>query len=436
MNFKRAAVPASSRLDRPTGIAGLLRPEVFARGNSVSSRATVPGLSTWVGIVTICVTLAACGKPSEAEQLAAARANLDKNDNRAAVVQLKDLLQSNGQSADARYLLGRALFEQGDAEAAVLELNKARELRYSDDVVVPLLVQAMLAAGQNGEVVSKFSSLNLTTPAAQADLLAGRAAAHVRLGQMAAADADVASALALVPAQRVARLLKARRLAGQGDTAAAMAVAEALSAEDPKDLRALLLRAELEWASRGNSDVAVKLLESALALAPADVRAHTLLVQIELGRNDAAAIQRRVDALVAAAPKSVEAVYFRTRLALLRNDLTAAKTGAQQLLRLAPGYGPALLLAGTVELRTGDREFAIRHLAEAVAALPGQVEPRRLLAEAQMQVGQYDRALLTTDSTVERSARRRTRPATRSGSSFRTGRNRPGNRALRARRER
>jgi Flp pilus assembly protein TadD len=77
--------------------------------------------------------LAACGggagDPPE-KLIASAKEYIAKNDNQAAVIQLKNALQKDINSAEARFLLGKTLLAQGDAVAAAVELRKARELKY------------------------------------------------------------------------------------------------------------------------------------------------------------------------------------------------------------------------------------------------------------------------------------------------------------------
>ena len=48
-----------------------------------------------------------------------------------------DRWQVAGTSLTSRFLLGTALLNNGDAPAAEIELTKARDLRYSDERVVP-----------------------------------------------------------------------------------------------------------------------------------------------------------------------------------------------------------------------------------------------------------------------------------------------------------
>jgi cytochrome c-type biogenesis protein CcmH/NrfG len=102
--------------------------------------------------------------------LASARSYIDKQDHRAAAIQLKSLLQKNGQLGEARYLLGRSLLEQGDVAAAALELRKAADLKFDPVKVTPPLARALLAQGDHGAVTGQFGNVRLPDAAAQAEL--------------------------------------------------------------------------------------------------------------------------------------------------------------------------------------------------------------------------------------------------------------------------
>ena len=74
--------------------------------------------------------LLGCSEKPEA-MLSSAKDYLAKNDSKAAVIQIKNALQSNPNLPEARYMLGTALLNSGDPVGAETELRKALELNYS-----------------------------------------------------------------------------------------------------------------------------------------------------------------------------------------------------------------------------------------------------------------------------------------------------------------
>ena len=158
---------------------------------------------------------AGCGSKDEHKLIEEAQAQLDKGEQRAAVVQLKATLQKNPQSGPARLLLGKTLLALNDFSTAAVELRKARELKQSDDLVAPLLVSALTSAGQAKLAVDLLSKVELTTPRAVAELKANLAVAYAALGDRTKTIDHVAAALKADPTYVPARVMNARFVAGK-----------------------------------------------------------------------------------------------------------------------------------------------------------------------------------------------------------------------------
>lgn len=76
------------------------------------------------------------------------KTSLEKEDSKSAVIQLKSVLQQSPQLPEARFLLGKALLGEGKVGEAVVELEKARDLKYPEVEVLPLLAQSLLVMRQ------------------------------------------------------------------------------------------------------------------------------------------------------------------------------------------------------------------------------------------------------------------------------------------------
>ena len=105
--------------------------------------------------------LAGCGGDSPDKLLASAKDYLAKNDSKAAVIQLKNALQTNPNLAEGRFLLGSALLAGRDPVAAEVELRKALELKHPADAVLPRLAQAMLEQGKLKKLTDEFGKVEL-----------------------------------------------------------------------------------------------------------------------------------------------------------------------------------------------------------------------------------------------------------------------------------
>jgi len=91
------------------------------------------------------MALAGCNARSQNELMASAKGHLEKNEPKAAAIQLKNLLQSEPDSAEARFLLGKALLASGDAAGAEIEFKRSQDLGLPPVETAPWLAKALLA---------------------------------------------------------------------------------------------------------------------------------------------------------------------------------------------------------------------------------------------------------------------------------------------------
>ena len=116
---------------------------------------------TALSALLVALLLVACGDKPE-DMISSAKDYLAKNDSKAAVIQIKNALQKNPDLPEARYLLGKALMESGDAAGAETELRKALALNHPQDQVIPPLANALLAQGQAKKITDEFGKTTLT----------------------------------------------------------------------------------------------------------------------------------------------------------------------------------------------------------------------------------------------------------------------------------
>ena len=150
-------------------------------------------------LLLVALALGGCGRNDPASLVASARTYLEKNDYPAAIIQLKNALQTAPDNAEARFLLGKSLLESGDPGGAETEIRKALALKYSADEAYPLLARALLQQGQYQMVVTEMANRKLTTAQAQADALTSLGLARLGLNQQKEARAAIEGALIAKP---------------------------------------------------------------------------------------------------------------------------------------------------------------------------------------------------------------------------------------------
>jgi len=359
-------------------------------------RTTGKSLTRTLGAAVLAAAVAAgCGKPSEAQLLAAARQRLAKHENAAAIIELKNTLEAFPKSGEARFLLGSTLMASGNPAAAELELVRARELDYPDKEVAPLLATAMLANGRPGAAILAFQAVQLPDPAAQAELLTNLALAYAVQGDLRTATEQNEQALRLAPGSLPAGVLKARLKAASGDVAAATVLIDMLLAQAPEHAQAWVVKGDL--LRRGDADLpaAVAAYRKAISLRADQSPAHSGLLGILIAQRNIPAANEALAAMKKALPQHPDTRYFDGMLAYLRGDFAATRTITQQLLRNSPANPRYLLLAGQAELELKSLAQAEALIAKAVGEAPAVRLPRLRLAVVQMRSGQADKALAT-----------------------------------------
>lgn len=341
------------------------------------------------------VALSACGSESEAELVSSARAYLQKNDQKAAVIQLKAALQLNPQSPEARFLLGDALLQSGEMAAAVVEFEKAHDLNYGDDAVLPRLARALNGTGQTKKVTDLYSRVVLSDPAAAAELKAAVGQAFAGQGQVERSQGAVDAALQLDPRNLAARLLSARLLAGRGEIDAALARVDSVLTEAPAQVEALNHKGQMLWFAKADREGAQKAFRDALTASPRYLPSHLGLISIALQRRDIDAFKSQVAELNEALPGHPESRFYSVQLALINGEFKAAREGAQQLLKVAPESARVLMLAGAIEAQAGSPILAETHLNKALQQSPTLAAARRMLADTYLRTDQPDKALAT-----------------------------------------
>ena len=343
------------------------------------------------------LVLTACGGPSEADMLASARSAVDKQDYRAAVVQLKALLQQRPQLAEARYLLGRTLLEQGDAAASVLELRKAAELNYDTVKVTPLLARAMQQQGESAAVTGQFGRTNLPDPAAQADLKVTLASAYLAQKMDVQAEEAIAAALKAMPQHAPARLLAARLLADQQQLDKARSIVDQVLAADAKSADAWMLKGELALNVDKDRKAAAAAFRKAVEAKPTLLGAHVAAVTTLMLDGDTAGATSQVAEMKKQFANHPRTRFFEAELAFNAKDYKAARDHIQPVVQALPNNVLALQLAGAAELNLGNLAQAENYLGKALQLQTNLPIARRALAQVYVRTGQPQRALQTLD---------------------------------------
>lgn len=344
--------------------------------------------------LAVSLALTACGGDSAEKSLAAAKAYLAKNDTAAATIELKNALAKDGNLGEARFLLGVALLEGGDAVAAEVEFKKALDAGYAKDLALPELARTLLMRGEARKVITDYANTKLDTAAGQAALKAILAQAYMATGNEQGARAANAEALAAQADYLPAQLFQVRLVAMDKELDKALAMLDGILANNEKSTEALMLKASLQLAL-GQPEGAIASYQKSLAVNPNLLGAHAALIGLHLQANKVDLAKAQLEALQKVAPKHPQTAYFQAVLAYQQRNLDQAYELVQPLLKNA-GSDPRLLqLSGVIEFDKRMDIQAQEHLAQAVALSPGAVLARITLVRSYARTGQINKAIST-----------------------------------------
>lgn len=348
-------------------------------------------VATQVAVLVGLLILSACGKPGEAQVLAAASKQIEADDSHTAIIELRRLLQDSPQSGSARSMLGRALLATGNAADAEAELRRALESDGDRGQVLPLLARSLLLQRKSSELFALDDGSAIDNPTAAAEFDTTLAQGHQSAGQLDQAKKHIQRALQRQPGHIGAQVMDVRLTAEGGGIPAAKARAAELAARYPQDAQVLLLLADA-LASSGDPG-APAAYARALALDPKLEPAHSALIADALRQRDFAKARALVQSMNKAMPGLSMPVYQDALVSFFSGDFSHARESVQQLLRAKEPQPVVLMLAGYIEGRLGAFTQADALLARALIGMPEHADLRREAAAISLQLGQPGLAL-------------------------------------------
>ena len=356
---------------------------------------------TALSALAAALILSACGGETPESMVISAKSYLEKADTKAAVIQLKNALQSNPDFAEARFLLGKAMLESGNPTAAEVELRKAAELKYPQDQLVPLMARALLMLGQTQKITDELAKAEVSTPESKADLQATVGQAYLMAGKVDAARSAFDAAIAALPDYGPALIGQARIKAGNRDLEGALTLLDSSLAKNPKLYEALQLKGSI-LAAKGDADAATEAYRKVLEIKPDYLPAHSALVARALESGNLEEAGKQLEALKKAAPSHPQTSYLQAQLFYRQKNFKSAQESVQQHLKLIPDSTLGLQLAGAIDYELKSYSAAESNLLKVLPRTPELGMARRVLIATYLRSAQPAKALVTLQPVLDK----------------------------------
>ncbi|NDP46892.1 MAG: PEP-CTERM system TPR-repeat protein PrsT [Sulfuriferula multivorans] len=343
------------------------------------------------------LTLYGCDRSSnftEQEHIQRAKDLEGKGQLKESIIELKNALQKNPESPQARLLLGQIYLKTSMGAAAEKELTQAEKLGVNRESIKPLLGEALLLMGEYTRIIDEIEPGDQTSKLNLARILQIRANALLRQGKLKEACVLFQQSLNAHPSNPPAYWGLAQCAVAEHNIPKAKEWLDA--ALDIKDMQAKT------WVHQGdlsllNNDVqgAQTAYANALKLEPNNLEALAQRISVNLSVNQLEKARKDLDHLLKIAPKTALANYLQALFFFQQEKYPEARSALQEVFKTTEDHAPSLLLAGATSYALGSYQQTETYINRVLSRFPNNPFAMRVLAASQLKQGQADKALKT-----------------------------------------
>ncbi len=333
------------------------------------------------------LTLGACGdSQTSAEHLQQARDHLANSNYEAAIIELKNAVQKDNSSGEARFMLGELQLRAGATAAAEKELRAARDLGWSEEQVTPALAKALLAERKFAQI--RELSLEGLSPAARAEVLTVQSVSELAQGETDAAAELIAEAEAAAPDSTAVMIGAARVSASQRNLGQAEAILERALKADPESAPAWHLLGDIKL-NEGDTTAALEAYNKTLSIQPENFQARLRRSLVAMTKGDFETAASDAESLMKMAPRNPASNYVNGLVLFEAEDYPDAISSLTQAEPAFRQFPMVLYYLASAHLTEGNDELAGSFAERFVGVAPNNVAGRKLLATLRLQDGDY-----------------------------------------------
>lgn len=347
--------------------------------------------------LALSVPLGGCDSTSrltEQEHVQRAKDFEDKGDLKGSIIELKNAIQKNPDSPQARLLLGQVYLKAGFGAEAEKELTRAGALGVGKQTLAPLLGEAWLLMGQYKRILDELHATDDLSPSNRARVMALRANALFKFGKLQEACNLFKEAHQVHAGSLQAHWGMAQCAIAERKMAEARAVLDAALKLNERQSETWVFIGDLELLNR-NAAGALSAYQQAIKLVPSNLAALQSLATLHITQGDLAAARPSIDSIKKIAPDSVAAKYLAALEKFQQKHYAETRDLLQDVFKSTPDHLPSILLAGSTAYALDSLQQAETYLNRYLQHFPGHVYARRVLAATQIKQKQPDKALAT-----------------------------------------
>lgn len=348
-------------------------------------------------VLAACVPLSGCDRISgltEQEYIQRAKDFEDKGQFKGSIVELKNAIQKNPDSPQARLLLGQIYLKVGMGAEAEKELSQAIKLGVNRETINPQLGEALLLMGEPQRVLDEIQPSDQTSKANLARILQLRADALLRLGKLQEACSLFQQSFDTERNNPPTYWGLSQCAVAQHDMARAKQWLDAALEIKISQAKTLVFIGNWEQLNK-NPTAALAAYSRALELEPNHQEALQNRATLYTILGHAEAASKDIEQFRKLAPKSLQANYLKAFFDFNQKKYPEARDALQEVFKITPNHMPSVLLAGATAYALGTYQQAETHLQRFLTRFPGHAFARRMMAATQIKLGKADQALET-----------------------------------------
>lgn len=304
----------------------------------------------------------------------------------AATIDLRAVLATDRDNAEAREMLGFSYLKLGDAKGALRELDKARTLGVETNEVALAVVRAQIALGKLDQARAQLALHGEdTTP----EWKTARATLELGRQNFAPARALFSEVLQSHPDFDEARRGLLQTALASGDLVSARREIEILLKTTHKDAGLWVIKGALHLQEKQLIPARAS-FSQALELAPRSRAATLGLAQVLLESGEGEAAKAKLDGLDGQGSEDPRVNFLRARIAEQRKDFDTALFDLGKVLVVMPNDRESLVMAARLNFSLGQFARAEDFAGQLLQLEPDNAAARRLLGSIQLASGRLD----------------------------------------------
>lgn len=315
-----------------------------------------------------------------------------------AIIEFKNAVKNDIENSQTRFLLAQSYLRSGNIEGAKKEYQRALDLGFDANLILPMLIRADLLMTNRAQVIETLSTPLQLEVATQVEMTAIAGIGLTYLGDFKLGMETLAKTLSFdLPDNFYYKLAKAWVAGNQDQKEEAITLAKTLYENDSEFDDAQLLLANL-YAINSNYDQSKELLETYINKHNNNFLVRFIYISILIKSDKIEDAEREVNILLKTFPDLAIANEFKAEVLLRKGSYKEAAEYASIALTNQPNLFKSNLIAGLGNYRDGNSEMAYHHLVKIEQRLPPEHFGSQILAMVKLKLGYTEDAVASINA--------------------------------------